>query len=151
MLTKCDTCMRAIYYWYSLVYLVALVSAQKLSNHCGFCIRCRWSHCRRRQWRRFDESVKTACRPEAGWFGVPHATYPNFISAGGPDSEHGVTPTRVRGFDLSHHQSKLLTEAELRAAHAVYCVSQGHVDYIQSRLGGGEHQNPHQKLKNLPQ
>ena len=35
----------------------------------------------------FDESVKTACRPEAGWFGVPHATYPNFISAGGPDSD----------------------------------------------------------------
>jgi hypothetical protein len=42
---------------------------------------------------------------------------------------------RARGFDTTQHRSVVLTAEQLLTAHAIYCVSQGHVDYILSKVG----------------
>src|SRR5918992_2739183 len=61
-------------------------------------------------------------------------------SAGTDDFPHVVRPNvreylRSKGFDVSRHERRTLTEAILRDAHLVIAMSTDHLSFIRTRFG----------------
>jgi protein-tyrosine phosphatase len=61
-------------------------------------------------------------------------------SAGTVDYPHVVRPNvrdylRAKGFDVSRHQRRTLTEAILRESHLVIAMSTDHRDFLRERFG----------------
>lgn len=59
----------------------------------------------------FGDGVDVGCRPEAGWFGVPHATYPYFVSPAGPSSD--PDPYKVGMWNWTAHVEPYLYSSDL--------------------------------------
>jgi len=71
---------------------------------------------------------------------LAHRTDIHVSSAGTDDFPHVVRPNvreylRAKGFDVSRHERRTLTEALLRDAHLVIAMSTDHVRFIRSRFG----------------